>query len=297
MTWTRVVTGDGSITLAHPRHDETCHSRAGAWTQARERYARACRLRERARELGERGSTRFRLLDVGTGLGLNIAAAVEAVEPTGIALEVTSLEIDASVIEAAIAIGPQPILDLERIHAGVRAALARALDLAKSGAVTNDSVSNVAVTHGAVTNGAADLGEHHRLHLHLGDARTTLASLDPTPGFDAVFLDPFSPGVDPNLWEPDTLRAIARLMAPHSLLSTYSAAVRVRVGLRAAGLHVGPGPRVQEKAQGTLAGPNPLAVAFDARTQRRLDAKAAHLTALIPCRTGIPRGNGLRGSR
>jgi hypothetical protein len=55
--------------------------------------------------------------------------------------------------------------------------------------------------------------------------------------------------------------------------------VRVRAGLRAAGLHVGPGPRVQDKAQGTLAGPDPLDVRFDARTQRRLDTRAARLEA------------------
>ncbi len=276
-TWTQVVTDDGSITLAHPRHGETCHSRVGAWTQARERYARACRIRERALELRAAHQTHLPLLDIGTGLGLNIAAAVEAVEGTDIALDITTIELDPRVIEAAIAIGPQPMPELERIHSSVRAALSRALD--------------------PTMNGEVDLDDRHRLHLHLGDGRSILAALDPDTHFDAVFLDPFSPRVDPDLWEPATLLAIARRMSAHSLLSTYSAAVRVRAGLRAANLYVGPGPRVQAKAQGTLASPDPLELSFDARTQRRLDSKAAHLTGIETLSDGNPTRDGLPESR
>jgi tRNA U34 5-methylaminomethyl-2-thiouridine-forming methyltransferase MnmC len=274
--WTALTTGDGSITLAHPAHGETCHSRAGAWTQARERYARPCRIHERALELHGAGRSHLRLLDVGTGLGLNIAAALEAVEDVDIGLDITSLEVDPLVIAGAIAIGAQPLTELERFHAPVRAALERALEPSSKGLV--------------------DLGRH-RLRLVSGDGRDSLAALDPHACFDAVFLDPFSPRVDPDLWEPCALRAIAVRMAPHSVLSTYSAAVRVRAGLRAAGLHVGPGPRVQEKAQGTLASPDPLTSTFDARTQRRLDARAREVTLQRTAPGGIPQGNGLPAVR
>ena len=56
--WVERRTADGSWTLAHGVHGETFHSLAGAWTQARERYAGACRMRERARELAEAGVAR-----------------------------------------------------------------------------------------------------------------------------------------------------------------------------------------------------------------------------------------------
>ena len=46
--WRVLRTDDESLTLVHPIHGQACHSRAGAWTEARERYAVACRLRERA---------------------------------------------------------------------------------------------------------------------------------------------------------------------------------------------------------------------------------------------------------
>ena len=103
-SWQLLVTDDGSPTLVHPVHGEACHSRAGAWLESRERYARACRVRERAEELARRGERVFRLLDVGTGLGLNVAAALDALEGTGVVLDVVTLELDASVIERTLSL-------------------------------------------------------------------------------------------------------------------------------------------------------------------------------------------------
>lgn len=234
MTWRSLVTGDGSTTLVHPLHGEAFHSRAGAWEEARERYARACGL------AAFRGST-FRLLDVGTGLGLNLAAAIEALAGTGAKLEAVTLERDAAVVEAGLAL-PQPP-EVARWVAGVRAGLA-------SGAI----------------------------RLVLGDARDTLPSLEAGLRFDAVFLDPFSPRVEPDLWSPSFLAEIARRMAPGSILSTYSAATAVRAGLLAAGLRVGPGGRVGTKAEGTLASPDRFLETFDDRTRRRIERRCSGLS-------------------
>lgn len=252
--WTRVVTDDGSITLAHPTHGQTCHSRAGAWTEARERYAAACRMRERALELAAEGRASLCVLDIGTGLGLNIAAALEALDSTGVALDVTSLEIDAGVIEATLALGPSSIPSLEAVHFGVRSALSSALP-AKSG------------ERAALGSGS--------LRLLLGDGRATILTLERSPMFDAVFLDPFSPAVDAPLWEPAFLAEVAARMAPRSLLSTYTVSLGVRAALRSAGLRVGSGPRVGTKAAGTLASPDRVLAPLDARTERRMAARAS----------------------
>ena len=239
--WTPVRTADGSWTVRHPLHAEACHSLSGAWQQARERYAAPCRLRELAAEREQ-----VRLLDIGTGLGLNLAAALEALEGTVARLEVASLELDEGVLSAALELRGWPD-EVERFHAPVRVALAAAR--ATPGA-------EVALGAGA-------------LRLYLGDARQTLAGLEGR-AFDAVFLDPFSPRVDPALWDPAFLAAIARRMQPEAVLSTYSAALRVRVALASCGLHVGRGPRVGAKAQGTLASFRRALPALDARTARRL---------------------------
>jgi tRNA U34 5-methylaminomethyl-2-thiouridine-forming methyltransferase MnmC len=244
MDWRRVKSADGSWTLAHPVHGEACHSLHGAWTQALERYARPCRLAERA-------PGPLRLLDVGSGLGLNLAAALAELEPRGSWLEAVSLESDATVIEAGVALyreqapsrGPW-----ERWHASVREALTKLL----------------------AQGGTAHLGTRGSLRLLLGDARESVQDLEPTQAFDAVFLDPFSPRVAPELWQPAFLAAIAARMASGSWLSTYSAAFAVRRALAQAGLKVGRGPRVGAKAEGTLASPDVEPPPLSARLVRRL---------------------------
>jgi tRNA U34 5-methylaminomethyl-2-thiouridine-forming methyltransferase MnmC len=249
VTWTALTTADGSTTLAHPVHGEACHSRAGAWQEARERYARACRLPEFRGEV-------FRLLDVGTGLGLNLAAGLESLAASGARLEAVTLEVDPSVLEAGFALA-QP-LEVDRWLAPVR----EALRVGRAGAER------------------APLGSG-TLRLLLGDARETLGSLEDGLRFDAVFLDPFSPRVEPDLWTPIFLAEIARRMAPGSILSTYSAATGVRAGLVKAGLRVGPGGRVGTKGEGTLASPDRVLDSFDERTRRRIERRAGGLSPAV----------------
>jgi len=250
--WVERVTADGSSTLAHGAHGETFHSMSGAWTQARERYATECRLRERALELARSGATTFWLLDIGTGLGLNLAAALEALDGTGVVLEATSFERDAELLAHVVATRREPA-DLERWHEPVRTALASAL--------ARRDTEPVPLANG-------------RLRLVLGDARTQLEALHGEVRFDAVFLDPFSPRVEPDLWSRGFLAVVASRMAPGSRLSTYSAATEVRLGLLDAGLRVGRGARVGEKREGTVASPDLDLPEFDPGTARRLAARS-----------------------
>jgi tRNA U34 5-methylaminomethyl-2-thiouridine-forming methyltransferase MnmC len=249
LIWRPLRTGDGSYTLVHPVHGEACHSRAGAWQEARERFARACRLSEFRGEI-------LRLLDIGTGLGLNLAAALEALDGTPARLLAVSLEKDESVLRAALELPRETELpsEVERWHAPVRSAIQGGLETGRE----------------------APLGRG-TLRLLLGDARETLPALPDTEKFDAVFLDPFSPKVEPDLWHLLFLREIARRMAPGSVLSTYSASLSVRAALAAAGLGVAPGARVGTKTEGTLAGPDLDVEGFDERTRRRIERRSRAL--------------------
>lgn len=238
--WKPFRTDDGSWTLVHSGHGEACHSLAGAWSQARERYVGPSRLRELANEREV-----VRLLDIGTGLGLNLACALAALEDTGARLEAVSFELDPTVLEAAFTLRewpPEVAPWIARAHAGLAAELAHP-------------------------------GSSSWLRLELGDARQRLLALAHEPTFDAVFLDPFSPGIESELWEPAFVAEIAARMAPHALLSTYSASFKVRLALARAGLSVGKGPRVGRKAEGTLASKAGGLPPLDPRTQRRLAAR------------------------
>src|SRR5690606_4065040 len=55
---------------------------------------------------------------------------------------------------------------------------------------------------------------------------------------DAFFLDGFSPARNPQMWQPQLMRALARLARPGATLATWSAAAAVRDALHDAGFEV-----------------------------------------------------------
>lgn len=240
MTFAFIPTADGSLTARHPRYGETFHSVSGAFEEARERYVHPCRIVETARARG-----RVRVLDIGFGLGYNLASALAALrdEAPGARLEALSLEHDPEVLAAAAEMSFPP---------GLAETAPILRELARDGVAR---------------------GADHDLRLVLGDARVTLEREPDLERYDAVFLDPFSPPVNPELWRKDFLAAIARRMHPDALLSTYSAATAVRLALRAAGLRVGRGPRVGPKREGTLASREAELPPLDERTRRRLERR------------------------
>ena len=72
-----------------------------------------------------------------------------------------------------------------------------------------------------------------QLHLHVGEAQTSLSRLQ--PGFDAVFLDGFDPKLNPAMWSPELMQAVARLTRSGAMAATWCVARTVRDALQAAG--------------------------------------------------------------
>ncbi len=261
--WRVRRTADGSLTLEHAGLGQNCHSLSGAWLEACERYARPCRLRERALAGKLR---RLRLLDIGTGLGLNLAAALRAVQGTGCGLQALSLEVDPGVIRKTLELQLAPEDPSAPWWAIVRRALGQALADPQRAAQVD----------------GLPLGEPDspsRLRLLLGDARRELPRVEESARFDAVFLDAFSPGVDPPLWERPFLEEVARRMAEGAWLSTYTVSMAVRARLRAAGLEVGLGGPLGLKRAGTLAARGAQPPPLEGRQLRKLEARAGRLAA------------------
>jgi len=93
--------------------------------------------------------------------------------------------------------------------------------------------------------------ENYYLKLIVGDARETIKELNQT--FDIVFLDPFSPKKNPELWTTEFFKKIYKVMKPNSKLATYSCAGQVRRNLKEAGFQVKDGPCIGRKAPSTIA--------------------------------------------
>lgn len=249
--WTVVRTEDGSATLRSRLFGEACHDVRGAWTESCERYARPGEV-----EAVARGRGVVRLLDVGTGLGWNLAAGLSAARAGGGVLHAVGLEQDPAVVARALelfeagTLGPE---EARLAYAPVAAALRTAL--------TSDG-SPVPLADGS-------------LRLLLGDAAETVRGLPLEETFDVVFFDPFSRQRDPASWAPDFVREVAARMAEGARLTTYSASLAFRVELARSGLLVGRGPHVAGKAQGTVAARGGRVDPLDARTARRVQRRSS----------------------
>ncbi len=93
--------------------------------------------------------------------------------------------------------------------------------------------------------------EDYEIKLILGDALQTIKQIKEK--FDIVFLDPFSPKKNPELWTEQFFRDIFETMKPNSILTTYSCARIVRDNLKKAGFQVKDGPCVGRRAPSTIA--------------------------------------------
>ena len=206
-----------------------------------DRYAVPCGLRSLALERG--AAAPVRLLDIGLGIGWNLAAALFEVRAGGGYLEVLGLE----------------------SCAGLPARAAELAERSGAGAWSPCYESVAALLLGQPA--PPDL----RLELRMGDATETLGA---EPRFDAIFLDAFSPGVEAALWAWPFLRRLAGSLQPKGILSTYTVSTEVRAGLLAAGLRLGSGPQVGAKRGGTLASPEAGLPALEPRVARRVQRRA-----------------------
>lgn len=223
--WQVLTTGDGSLTFFSQEFGQAFHNTSGAAQEALEKFVRPCRLDRLPLERDP--DDPIRLLDICFGLGYNSGLALETIWQVrpDCPVEVIGLERSPEVPRQAwqVGVGSTWSFGQEWQH------------LIEQGSWQSP---------------------RWRGTLLWGDARQTL--LQVPPGWaDAVFLDPFSPSVCPELWTVDFLRAVAERMRPSGILATYSCAAAVRAALLEAGLFIGSTPPVGRPWPGTVASPQP----------------------------------------
>lgn len=204
---------DGTPTLFSARYGQTYGSTHGALVEARHVFLDGSGTAERlAAELPTR------LLEVGFGTGLNVAATIAAAGQTP--LEIVSLEHDLLPAQTFAALGYGARLGL----GGYDDALVR----------WRRSLPDPFVQP------ASFVFQNARVTVVPGDARTAALG----DGFHAVYLDAFSPDANPELWTSAFLARLFDALVPGGRLATYCARGVVRCALADVGFAVAkrPGP-------------------------------------------------------
>lgn len=90
---------------------------------------------------------------------------------------------------------------------------------------------------------------------HIGDARTKIIELK-NNSFDAIFFDPFSPKVCPELWQEDFIKDVVSKAKQGAYISTYSSSRVAKDGFSNTGCEILEGPKCGRKTGGVLARKN-----------------------------------------
>lgn len=163
-------------------------------------------------DLPDRFEDGFRIAELGFGTGLNLLAAAEAWRNAGAPGRLTFTSFEAFPMR--------------------RNEMARALD-------AFPAVADLANALCAAWTGETadfDLTPGISVSVVIGDARTAVPQWRGQA--DAWFLDGFAPSRNPELWEPELIRAVAEHTAANGTLATYTAAGSVRRALADAGFSV-----------------------------------------------------------
>jgi len=150
-------------------------------------------------------------------------------------------------------------------------------------------------THRALTRALAqgadggwvELSPKVRLRLFLGEGEAVLRRLDDEERFDAVFLDAFSPQVEPGSWAPEALRALADRVDSGGRLTTYTLSQPVRAALLAGGLNIGWAGARAGRRGGTWASRGGWVPPLEGRLAARLWRRSERLGAAQGWVTGL----------
>ena len=93
--------------------------------------------------------------------------------------------------------------------------------------------------------------DNYEIKLILGPAEETIKKVKEK--FDVVFLDPFAPRNNPELWTEEFFKEIYSKMKKGAKLATYSCARKIRDNLKSAGFKVIDGPNVGRRGPSTNA--------------------------------------------
>jgi len=227
-----VRTEDGSLTLFSEKFNEPYHSlTAGAFKEAVEKFCKPCKVEEKAKK------GKLNLFDVCFGLGYNTVAFLETAFSSNpnVKVSVVGFEFDLGVIEKSLELSWG---DYEKWKRIIRVAL------------RSKRCEDIFLTINYFS-------PQIKLKIYIGEGREVIKRIHRKyeQFADAIFHDPFSPRVNPELWTFEFFQKLRSIIKRDGILATYSAASPVRKALWMADFGVKEGVAVGRKSRSTVASP------------------------------------------
>ena len=228
-----VLTDDGSYSINSKEINnkvETLHTSTGAISESFEKFIKPMKFNY---------NEDIAILDICAGIGYNTSAAIADFIKNS---ENSSLTVDmVEISKATLACGllvPSPIKEHD---------------------ITKKAIENELITQDYATLRieTAEIPKNIDINVYIEDARKTIQKLDDN-AYDAIFLDPFSQNMAPELFSLEFFKEFRRVIKDDGIVATYTSSAPVRAGFIEADFYIGQGPIFGRKQGGTLASPNPL---------------------------------------
>jgi len=206
-----------------PRFNDRYRSRTGGLAQACTVFLAGCDLPQRWC-----GRTQFTVLETGFGLGLNFLTTWAVWEPdTQRCNSLNFVSVEAYPVSASDILRNVHAHDSasEQTPALLERVQVLAQELVKAWQNLSPGIHQLHFAGGRVN-----------LTLAVGDVLPMLKSLDHVA--DAVYLDGFSPNLNPEMWSASTLQEIANHCRAGTTLASYCVALHVREALKQYGFGV-----------------------------------------------------------
>ena len=228
-----VLTDDGSYSINSKEINhkiETLHTSTGAISESFEKFIKPMKFSY---------DEDIAILDICAGLGYNSSAATDDFlkHETDSKLSIDMVEISHATLACGLLV-PSPI---------------KAHDITKK-AIEDELIKQDYATLSLET---AEIPENIDISVYIEDARQTVQKLEDDT-YDAIFLDPFSQNMAPELFSLEFFRQFRRVIKDDGIVATYTSSAPVRDAFIESDFYIGQGPIFGRKQGGTLASPNPL---------------------------------------
>ncbi|WP_405264709.1 MnmC family methyltransferase [Methanobrevibacter sp.] len=226
-----VLTDDGSYSINSKEINhkvETLHTSTGAISESFEKFIKPMKFNY---------DEDIAILDICAGLGYNSSAAIaDFIKNSTANLTIDMVEISKATLACGLLV-PSPIPEHDITKRAIEDELI-AQDYATLSLETTEIPKNI------------------NINVFIEDARQTVQKLDDN-AYDAIFLDPFSQNMAPELFSVEFFKEFRRVIKDDGIIATYTSSAPVRAGFIEADFYIGLGPIFGRMQGGTLASPNP----------------------------------------